>query len=82
MEAALLGAIGGASGVVVGAAFALLGAALGRHAVGGAARLDPLIDVPLVAGAFAVALGVALIGGWLPARRAARLVPADALRSE
>ena len=82
VEAALLGAIGGATGVVVGAAFALLGAALGRQAVGGAARLDPLIDAPLIAGAFAVALFVALVGGWLPARRAARLVPADALRSE
>ena len=82
VEAALLGASGGLAGVLVGTAFAFAGAALGRQAVGGAARLDVLIDLPLVAGAIAAAIVVALLGGWLPARRAARLVPADALRSE
>ncbi len=82
VEAALLGASGGLAGVALGAVLALAGAALGRQAVGGAARLDVLIDPPLVAGAIAVAIAVALLGGWLPARRAARLVPAEALRSE
>lgn len=81
-EAALLGAIGGAFGIILGALVALVGAAFGRQLVGGSVRLDPLVDIPLVAGALLVAIGIALVGGWAPARRAARLIPADALRSE
>ena len=82
VEAALLGLVGGVLGIGVGAALAMLGAAVGRQIVGGAARLDVLIDAPLVIGALAVAVLISVVGGWLPARRAARLVPADALRSE
>jgi len=82
VEAALLGLVGGVFGIIIGAALAFIGAGLGRQVVGGAARLDVLIDAPLVIGALALALLVAVVGGWFPARRAASLMPADALRSE
>jgi putative ABC transport system permease protein len=80
-EAALLGVVGGVAGVVAGwlTAFA---AALGvRSSVGGLA-LEPRLDAGVSLAALAAAVGLGLAGAWLPARRASRLVPAEALRGE
>jgi ABC-type antimicrobial peptide transport system permease subunit len=80
-EAGLLGAVGGVIGAGLGAALAVAAAGLARQVVPGTtleARLDPL----LIGGAVLVATVIAIAAGWLPARRAARLVPAEALRTE
>jgi ABC-type antimicrobial peptide transport system permease subunit len=65
-----------AAGVLLGAGLAVLGARSARSLLYG---LDPWDPVSLAAGA--VALGaVALLAGWIPARRASRLAPTVALR--
>jgi putative ABC transport system permease protein len=71
---------------LVGAAAVLGGvAALGltkllslTAAAGG--MLVPAIDLPIMAQGLAIALGIGLLGAWLPARRAARLQPTAAFR--
>jgi putative ABC transport system permease protein len=54
-------------------------------AVAALINLSGALTVPFTSGAVLLAVGVAgsvgLLFGWLPARRAAQLVPADALRS-
>ncbi len=72
----------GAKLIVLGLALGLAGAAgLGRVLRGllfGVQATDPAI----FAGAAAVLLGVALLASWLPARRATRVDPMVALRTE
>jgi putative ABC transport system permease protein len=74
VEASMLGLVGGVMGVVVGVAFALI--------------LTPVIgfpvaiSIPAALGALVVSLGIGVVAGVYPARRAARLAPIDALRSE
>ena len=74
IEAATLTGIGGAIGVVVGLAFGMLAnIALG---VSG----SPPLDLTLLA--IGISVGIGLLFGMLPARRAARMDPIDALRYE
>ena len=73
-EASLLAVLG----VIVGSAAA---AALGRFVQAtlfGVTPIDPLA----IGGAVAAMLSVALLAGWMPARRACRLNPLLALRHE
>ena len=42
--------------------------------------LVPVIDLPIMATGLALAIGIGLLGAWLPARRAARLQPTAAFR--
>lgn len=81
-EAALLGVAGGVGGVALGWLGATLAAALAGRALGSTVTVAPRVDPPLLALSLAVATGLALLAGWLPARRAAALPPAVALRSE
>jgi putative ABC transport system permease protein len=74
IEAATLTGIGG----VIGIAFGLGLGALANLALG--VRGSPPIDLTLLA--VAVSVGIGLIFGMLPARRAARMDPIDALRYE
>jgi putative ABC transport system permease protein len=74
VEASMLGLVGGVMGVLVGVVFALI--------------LTPVIgfpvaiSIPAALGALVVSLGIGVVAGVYPARRAARLAPIDALRSE
>jgi putative ABC transport system permease protein len=75
IEAAVVALLGGAAGVAIGFG---LGAAL-RWFVPGLPVETPLSFVVV---ALVVSLAVGLLSGVLPARRAARLDPIEALRAE
>jgi predicted permease len=67
-----------ALGVLIGLALTLAGAPLLQPHLFDASALDPVV-LAVVA---AVLLMVALLAGWLPARRALRISPTESLRAE
>jgi ABC-type antimicrobial peptide transport system permease subunit len=68
--------------VLVGTVLGLGGAALVAPALSGfLAGVSP-VDPLAYGGVAAVFAGVGLLASWLPARRAARIRPAEALREE
>jgi putative ABC transport system permease protein len=73
MESLLLSALGGAAGVLLGAA-----ATVGYAA---AARQPAVLPWVAVLAGFGVAVGVGALAGVYPAAKAARLAPAEALRT-
>ena len=66
------------AGIAVGLATAFAGGRLIESMLYGVSPRDPGV----FAGTTALVLGVVLLACWLPARRAARLSPLEALRAE
>jgi putative ABC transport system permease protein len=84
-EGALLGLVGGLIGVVLAhgltaLAFRLIGGDLGAGYFRGLAP-ELQWEPGLILGYLALGIGAGLAGAWLPAREAARLIPARALRA-
>ena len=84
VEAALLGTVGSAAGLAVGTALAALALRLLGGDLGGGyfAGVSPELQFSPVAALVYGALGVAaaVVGGWLPARAAGRIAPAQGLK--
>jgi len=78
MESALIGFLGGVTGLVLGAAVAILGNELGRESGFLLFLLTPMTAITAVA--FSTVLGA--VAGFIPAVHAARLDPVAALRYE
>ena len=72
------GAVVALAGITVGLASASAGGRLIQSLLYGVTPRDPGV----FAGTTVLLLGVVLLACWLPARRAARLSPLDALRAE
>jgi putative ABC transport system permease protein len=72
------GGLVGLAGITVGLAMALAGSRLIESLLYGVSPRDPGV----FAGTTLLLLGVVLLACWLPARRAARLSPLEALRTE
>ena len=83
-ESALLGAVGSAIGMLLGAGLALLALRLLAGDLGGAyfPGVTPGLHIDAGAALLYAVLGVlaAVAGGWLPARMAQRIAPAQALK--
>jgi len=72
-ESVILGCLGGSAGLVIGAGVTVIAAGIRHWRV--------LIPAYGLWGGLAVAIVVAAVAGLYPAARAARLPPAEALRS-
>lgn len=74
MESGVISCIGGIIGIILGVIFAFVfGKLLGM-------TVSPSVGAIILA--FSVSVGIGVVFGFLPARRAARLNPIDALRNE
>lgn len=67
---------------VLGAVAAIVLTSLLARAPAAAGILRPAIDPPILFQGFAIALGIGLLGAWLPAWRAAGLLPTEAFRDQ
>ena len=74
MESVILSVIGGTIGILFGEAIAYIASVLIKY--------DFSLNINAILIGFFFSLAVGVIFGWAPARRASRLNPIDALRSE
>jgi putative ABC transport system permease protein len=78
-EAGIIGLVGGTIGIIIGLGFALL---ISEIAKANGLSMPISISLELVLGAMVFALLVGIISGIVPAQRAAKLDPVEALRHE
>ncbi|PIN98168.1 MAG: hypothetical protein COT90_05575 [Candidatus Diapherotrites archaeon CG10_big_fil_rev_8_21_14_0_10_31_34] len=78
-EAGLIGLIGGILGVVIGALIGLLASVAASYE---GFPFSALPSMELIGGALIFSLVVGMISGWIPANRAAKMDPVEALRFE
>lgn len=74
MESGVVSCIGGIIGIIIGSTFAILSGRL--------LDMEVLPSFGAIALAFGVSVGIGIVFGFLPARKAAKLNPIDALRSD
>ena len=74
MESGVVSCIGGIIGIILGSTLAML--------AGKALDMEVSPSIGAIALAFGVSVGIGIIFGFLPARKAAKLNPIDALRSD
>jgi len=79
-ESGLLGMVGGIAGVILGYLIAKTGG--GIAAASGVAMLQPFFPTYLTVGCILFAFSIGAIAGIMPAYRASKLKPVDALRYE
>ena len=79
-EAGIIGAAGGILGVSVGASLSILASYTATQASN--IPINPYLGPELILGLFAFSFVVGVVSGVLPARRAAKLPSAEALRYE
>ena len=86
IEAGTTSAIGGVLGILVGIGLAsLAGSLIGgmmTSSMGGGSTFSAVPNLSSVAVAFGVSVGIGILFGYLPAKKAAALNPSDALRYE
>jgi putative ABC transport system permease protein len=79
-EAGIIGAVGGILGVTVGAFLSTLASYAATQAV--QIQISPYLGPELILGSILFSFTLGMMSGALPARRAAKLPPAEALRYE
>jgi putative ABC transport system permease protein len=77
----MLGLIGGAIGVVIGIGISKIVEQIAIQQLG-SGLLEAYLGLPLIIGALIFSFLVGTISGLVPARKASRLYPVDALRYE
>ena len=81
LESVVLCLAGGVIGVAVGfvASYAFMGLAGDLFFTGEATTMTPVIDMSAVVSATAICVGIGVLFGWYPARRASKLDPVESL---
>jgi putative ABC transport system permease protein len=79
LEAIFLSLIGGVFGIILGLGIAVALAAMAQS-IGLDMPLAPAVGVDAIAGAVVICVGIGIVFGFYPARRAAKLDPVESLR--
>ncbi len=78
LEAACISAIGGVMGVALGYVLSGVASTIATALLGTTFSVDPGIEASILA--FSISVGIGILFGYLPAKRASALNPIDALR--
>jgi len=82
LNSAIIGLVGGILGICLGSAISLLLPLLGMQLMGMGGEMTTVITPLLLMFAVLLAMGIAMAAGVIPAYRASKLKPVDALRYE